>query len=164
MELNIAKVSNTILYMIKNKVAGLNDKKISILLFLMEYNHQKDFNTSMFNETFIKDTRNPEPVILGDIFNIIANDKDVDEEDERLYIIQELLAYLDIEIISKGKYNELKFIKMEEDFDKDLFTNDEFKILSKITKQYKVHTARNLANVCFDIEKVRQTPKGEVII
>ena len=164
MHLNIAKVTNTILFMIKHKVANLNDKKLSILLFLIQYNHQKNFNTSIYNETFIKDTRNPEALVLGDIFDIIANDKDLEEDDERLYIIQEFLAYLDIEIISKGKYNELKFIKMEEDFDKSLFTKDEFEIISKITKQYKVHTTRNIANACFDIEEVRQTPKGEVII
>jgi len=101
---------------------------------------------------------------LTEIFNIIANNQDVDENDDRLYIIQELLDHLDIEILSKSKYTELKFVKMEEDFDKDVFSSKELKIISKICQEYKNDTPRKIANSCFSIDKVRQTSVGDIII
>jgi len=35
--MDITKVANFILYMIENKVSYINDKKLSILLFLIDY-------------------------------------------------------------------------------------------------------------------------------
>ena len=164
MNINITKITNTILYMIDKKVAHLNDKKLSTLLFLIDYNHLKNCGEKIFYETYIKSTRSPEPKILSSIFDVIAKDQDLDEEDERLFIIQEFLDNLDIEIFKKEKYVELKFIKMEEDFDESLFTKDEFKTIDKIISKYKNETPRKMANVCFAIDKVRETQINEQII
>ncbi len=164
MKLNITKIANAILYMLDNKVSQLNDKKLSIMLFLIDYNHLKNCGGKIFGETYIKSSRNPEPKILLDIFDIIANSDDLKDDDERLYIIQELLDHLDIEVLTKQKYIELKFLKMEEEFDEDLFTKEEFKTINKIVEKYKNETPRKMANVCFSIDKVRETSKGEVII
>ncbi len=114
MKIDITKIANTILYMMDNKVLHLNDRKLSILLFLMEFNHLENCQEKLFNETYLKTNRNPEPVILADLFDIIANNLDLDEDDERLILITELLDYLDIEIIAKENYIELEFIKMDE--------------------------------------------------
>ncbi|MCK5293359.1 MAG: DUF4065 domain-containing protein [Arcobacteraceae bacterium] len=164
MKPNITKIANAILYMLKNKISHLNDKKLAILLFLIDYEHQNKFKTKIFDEIYIKSNRNPEPKTLGNIFNIIANSEDLEDSDERLYMIQELLDHLDIEVLTKQKYIELNFIKMEEQFDEDLFTEEEFKTISKIVKLYKNETTRKIANICFNIDKVRETAKGEVII
>ncbi|MEA3513633.1 MAG: DUF4065 domain-containing protein [Campylobacterota bacterium] len=164
MRLDITKIANTIVYMLDHKVLHLNDKKLSILLFLIEYNHIENFNDKIFGEIYIKTNRNPEAKTIGEIFNIITNDKDLEEDDERLYIIQELLDYLDIEILDKTKYKELNFIKMEEEFDKSLFTKDELRTIDDIVQQYKNETPRKMANICFSIDKVRETTNGEVII
>ena len=164
MNLNISKIANTVLYMIDNKVAHLNDKKLSTMLFLIDYNHLENCSNKIFNEVYIKTNRNPEPKTIANIFNVIANDKDLDEEDERLYIIQEFLEYLDIEIYNKDKFNELKFIKMEEDFDESLFSKDELKTINKVVTLYKKETPRKMANICFSIQKVRETNNGEIII
>ncbi len=164
MKLNITKVANTILYMLKMKVSHLNDKKLSVLLFLIDYHHEERFNAKIFDETYIKSNRNPEPKILSDIFDIIANSEDLEEDDERLYIIQELLDHLDIEVLTKEKYIELNFIKMEEDFDESIFTKDELDTITTITQKYKKLTPRKLANICFNIDKVRETKINEVII
>ncbi|WP_321315226.1 type II toxin-antitoxin system antitoxin SocA domain-containing protein [Halarcobacter sp.] len=164
MKIDITKIANVILYMLENDVKHLNDKKLSILLFLIEFEHLKNFNEKIFNEKFIKQKRNPEPVILGEIFDIVANGEDLDEDDERLYLITELLDYLDIEILTKEKFIELNFLKMEEDFDKSLFSKEEIETISNITKKYQEDTARKVANACFQIEEVRQTPLDEFII
>ncbi|WP_320033752.1 type II toxin-antitoxin system antitoxin SocA domain-containing protein [Halarcobacter sp.] len=164
MKIDITKIANVILYMLENDMKHLNDKKLSILLFLIEFEHQKNFNKKIFNEQFIKQKRNPEPMILSEIFDIIANNEDVDEDDERLYLITELLDYLDIEILTKEKFIELNFIKMEEDFDKSLFSKDEMETISNITNKYQEDTARKVANACFQIEEVRQAPLDEIII
>ena len=164
MKLNITKIANAILYMLDNKVLHLNDKKLAILLFLIDYKHLEKFDTKIFGEIYIKSNRNPEPETLGNIFDIIANSEDLEEDDERLYIIQELLDHLDIEVLTKQKYIELKFLKMEEEFDEDLFTKEEFKTISKIVEKYKNETPRKMANICFSIDNVRETAKGEVII
>ncbi len=150
--------------MLDNKVSHLNDKKVAVLLFLMDYKHLEKFDAKIFGETYIKSKRNPEPKTLGNIFDIIANSEDLEEADERLYIIQELLDHLDIEILTKEKYIELKFLKMEEEFDESLFEKEELKTLIKIVAQHKNKTPRKMANLCFSIDKVRETANGEVII
>ncbi len=164
MELNITKIANAILYMIDNKVTQLNDKKLAILLFLIDYNNLETCGDKVFGETYIKANRNPEPKVLTEIFDIVANSDDLEEGDERLYVIQELLDHLDIEVLTKQKYIELKFLKMEEEFDEELFTKEEFKTINKIVEKYKNETPRKMANICFSIDKVRETAKGDVII
>lgn len=164
MNVDMTKVANVILYMLHKKVEHLNDKKLSIMLFLMEYNHLKFCDAKIFNEEFIKNSRNPEPVLLGELFDVIANNEDLDEEDERLYFIQELLDYLDIELVERKKFVELKFIKMEEEFDESIFNEDEMKTIHKIVSEYKESSTRNIANACFQIDDLRKIPNGEVII
>jgi hypothetical protein len=161
----MTKVANIILYMLHKKVNQLNDKKVLIMLFLMDYNHLNFCGSKITNEKYIKSARYPEAVVLSEIFEIIANEEDLDEEDERIYLIQELLDYLDIEICPKNNFIELNFIKLaNEDFDESIFSKDEMKTIHKIVSLYKDTSARNLANECFSIEDVRKTAKGEIII
>ena len=162
--IDITKIANVILYMIHKKVTHLNDKKLSILLFLIDYNHKKYCGKTIFNEEYIKDSRHPEPVVLGELFSIIANNEDLEEDDPKLYLIQELLDYLDIEVIEKKSFIELQFIKMEEEFDEELFSADELKTIHKVVLEYLNTTPRNIANDCFKIDIVRETPKGEKVL
>ncbi len=164
MNFDITKIAHTILYMLDNEVKHLNDKKLSILLFLMDYNHLTNCEDKIFGDEYIKSKRNPEPKILGDIFSIIANDEDLKEDDERLYLITELLEYLDIEILEKKDFVELKFIKMEEEYDESFFDKEELKTINKIVSKYRNETTRHIANATFKIEKVRETANNEVII
>lgn len=164
MKIDITKIANVILYMLEKDVKHLNDRKVAILLFLMDFENQKKTGEKIFNEDYIKDKRNPEPVVIGEIFEIIANSEDLDEEDERLYIIQELLDYLDIEVLTKDKFIELKFIKMEEEFDKSLFSRKELNSIEAIIEKYAEDTARKVANATFKIQKVRDTALNEIII
>ncbi|WP_417333863.1 type II toxin-antitoxin system antitoxin SocA domain-containing protein [Halarcobacter sp.] len=164
MKIDITKIANVILYMLEKDVKHLNDRKVAILLFLMDFENQKKTGEKIFNEEYIKDKRNPEPVVIGEIFEIIANSEDLDEEDERLYIIQELLDYLDIEVLTKDKFIELKFIKMEEEFDKSLFSRKELNSIEAIIEKYAEDTARKVANATFKIQKVRDTALNEIII
>jgi uncharacterized phage-associated protein len=164
MKIDITKIANVILYMLDNEVLHLNDKKLSIMLFLMDFNHLQATGKKIFGEDYIKQKRNPEPLILSEIFDIIANSEDLDEEDERLYLITELLDYLDIEILTKESFIELKFLKMEETFGESLFDKEEMKTIKKVVDKYKDETARKIANATFQIEKVRETALNEVII
>lgn len=164
MNIDMTKVANVILYMLHKQVKHLNDKKVSIMLFLIDFNHQKYCGKKLFNEEYIKGPRHPEAVVMGELFDIVANEEDLDEEDERIFLMQELLDYLDIEVIAKEKFIELNFIKMEEDFDESLFDKDEMKTIHKIVSEYQEASARNIANDCFKIDEVRNTPKGELII
>lgn len=164
MKIDITKVANAILYMIEQEVLHLNDRKASILLFLCDFHNQEKHSKKIFNEEYIKDKRNPHPVVLGEIFDIIANSEDLEEDDERLYIIQELLDYLDIEVITKENFIELKFLKMEEEFDKSLFSKEELKTINDVIQKYKDETPRKVANSTFKIQKVRDTNLDEVII
>ena len=164
MNFDITKVANAIVYMLDNNVQHLNDKKLSILLFLMDYSNVDNYKEKIFGEQYIKEKRQPEPKIISDIFDILANDLDLDEEDERRYLITELLEYVDIEIFEKNKFIELKFVKMEEEFDKSLFSKKEMITMDTIIEKYKDETARKVANATFQKEKVRNTNLGEVII
>ncbi len=164
MNFDMTKIAHVILYMLHKKVKNLNDKKLLIMLFMMDYNHFKHCGKKIFGDDYIKHSRNPEGKILSEIFDIIANEEDLDEEDERLYLIQELLDYLDIEVSANDKFIELKFVKMEEEFDETLFSSDELKTIQKVINEHQNTTVRNLANETFKIEEVRKTNKGEVII
>ena len=164
MKLDITKVANVVLYMIDENVLHLNDRKLSILLFLMDFNHLENCEDKIFGDEYIKDKRNPEPKILSELFDIIANQEDLEEEDERLFLIQELLDYIDIEIETNEKFIELKFIKMEEEFDESLFNKEELKTINKVIQKYKNETARKIANACFQIDKVRETTLNDIII
>lgn len=164
MNIDMTKVANVILYMLHKQVQYLNDKKLIIMLFLIDYNHKKYCEEKIFGDEYIKEKRNPHAAITGEIFDIIANGEDLDEEDERLFLIQELLDYLDIEIITKKEFIELKFIQMEEEFDDTLFSKDEMKTIHKVVEEFKEISPRNIANACFKIDEVRQTALGEVIL
>jgi len=161
---DITKVANAIVYMLDNNVQHLNDKKLSILLFLMDYSNVDNYKEKIFGEQYIKEKRQPEPKILSDIFDILANDLDLDEEDERRYLITELLEYVDIEVFEKDKFIELKFVKMDEEFDESLFSKKEMKTMDSIIEKYKEETPRKVANATFQKEKVRDTALGDVII
>ncbi len=164
MKLDITKIANVILYMLDENVTQLNDRKLSILFFLMDYSHQKATGEKLFGEEYIKDKRNPEPSVLSEIFDIIANGEDLEEDDERLFLIQELLDYLDIEIHTHDKFIELRFIKMEEEFDETLFDKEEMKTIKKIVEKYKDESPRKVANACFKLDEVRDTKLNEIII
>jgi hypothetical protein len=150
--------------MMDKNVPQLGEKKLAILLFLIDFNHFEEFGTKVFGETYIKANRNPQPKVLTNMFDIIAYDKDIDEDDEQFYFIQELLDHLNIKIIKKKNYVELNFKKIEEDFDKSLFSSDELKTLNSVVEKYKKFTPRKIANVCFSIDRVRETDNGEVVI
>ena len=162
--MDITKVANFILYMIANKVSHINDKKLSILLFLIDYKSLQTYDMKIFGEDYIKAPRSPEPKILTELFDIIANEEDLEDDDERLYLIQELLDFVDIEIVKKTNFIELQFVKFEEEFDKSIFTRKELKLIDSIIEKYRDTTVRNIANACFKIDKVRETANGEVII
>lgn len=160
----MTKVAYATIHMLDNNTLHLNDKKLSVMLFLMDYNHNKEFGTTIFGEEYIKSKRNPEAKTLGELFDVIANDEDLDEDDERLYLIQELIDYVDIEIYERKGFIELKFIKMEEEFDSSVFSKEELKTINKVINLYKDTTARNIANDCFKIDEVRETASGDVIL
>jgi len=164
LKLDINKVANVTLYMLEKKVENLNDKKLLALLFMMDNAHLEEHGEKIFGDTYIKAKRTPEAEIMGDIFDIIANDIDLEEDDERLYIITEFLEFLDIEILAKEKFIELNFVKMEEDYDKSIFSENEKIIIGATVAKYLTETPRQMANATFGIEKVRTTPVGEVII
>ena len=162
--MDITKVANLILYMIEKKVSIINDKKVSLLLFLIDFESLKTDGSKIFNDKYIKQARNPEPKVLTNIFEIIENEDDLEEDDPNLYLIQELLDFVNIEIVKNKKFIELQFTKYEEDFDGSLFSKKEFLLIDTILEKYKETTIRSLANNCFKIDEVRQTPLGDIII
>ena len=86
----MTKVANVILYMLHKQVKHLNDKKVAIMLFLMDYNHLKYCEKKIFNDEYIKGTRHPEPVIVSELFDIVENEEDLEEDDEIIFLMQEL--------------------------------------------------------------------------
>lgn len=162
--IDMTKVANIILYMLHKQTKTLNNKKIELMLFFMENNHLNFCNEKIINETFIKDKRGVKAVVLSELFEIIINEDILDEEDDRVYFIQELMDFLDIEIVEKENFKELKFSKLDEDFDEGIFSKDELRTIHKIITLYKDTSVRNLSNECFSIDKVRQTENQEVIL
>ena len=94
-----------------------------------------------------------------------ANQKEFeDEDDDRVFFIQELMDFLEIEIVEKERFKELKFSKLDEDFDETIFTSDELKSIHKVINLYKDTSVRNLSNECFSLEKVRKSENGTIVL
>ncbi len=164
MYIDMTKVANIILYMLHKQVKALNHKKIELMLFFIEKNHLDFCGKKIINETFIKTSRGIKPLILDELFNIIIDEIDFeDEEDDRVFFIQELMDFLEIDIVEKENYKELKFYKLDEEFDESIFTKDEITTIHKIVTLYKDTSVRNLSNECFSMQKVRDTINDEVI-
>jgi len=163
MNINMTKIANIILYMLHKQVKNLNNKKVELLLFFIEQNHLNFCNKTIVNETFIKDKRGVKALVLDELFEIILNEENLEDEDDRVFFIQELLDFLQIDIIEKESFKELKFSKLDEDFYEDIFTKEELKTIHKIVNLYKDTTVRALSNECFSLDKVRTTKQGEVI-
>ncbi|HJE03758.1 hypothetical protein AAX26_01568 [Aliarcobacter thereius] len=164
--INITKLANIILYLIHKQVKSLNHKKLELLLFFIEKNHIDFCGKKIINETFIKTPRGVKALVLDDLFSIILEEKvfNEDEEDDRIFFIQELMDFLDIEIVEKESYKELLFYKLEEDFDESLFSQSEMRTITKVLNEYKDISVRNLANESFSLEIVRKTDKDEVVL
>ena len=165
MNIDMTKVANIILYMLHKQVKALNHKKIELMLFFIEYNHLNFCNQKIVNETFIKTSRGVKPLVLDELFNLIIDDVEFeDEEDDRVFFIQELIDFLEIDIVEKPTFRELKFAKIDEDFDETIFTYDELKSIHKVINLYKDTSVRNLSNECFSLEKVRKSENGTIVL
>lgn len=164
MNSDITKIANIILYMLHKQVKSLNNKKIELMLFFMEFNHLKFCEKKIVNEIFIKEKRGVKASTLGELFDLILDEVILDEDDERVYFIQELMDFLEIDIVEKDNFKELKFKKLDEDFNEDIFSKDELKTVHKVVTLYKDFSVRNLANECFSIDLVRKTADGEIVI
>ena len=164
MNSDITKIANIILYMLHKQVKSLNNKKIELMLFFMEFNHLKFCEKKIVNEIFIKEKRGVKASTLGELFDLILDEVILDEDDERVYFIQELMDFLEIDIVEKDSFKELKFKKLDEDFNEDIFSKDELKTVHKVVTLYKDFSVRNLANECFSIDLVRKTADGEIVI
>lgn len=162
---DITKVANLILYMLHKKVKNLNDKKLTLMMFFMEYNHMQFCNSKIFFDTYIKQKRNPEGLILSDLFDVIANEEELEDDDLRTYLIDELCEYVNIDINKKETFVELKFsVNENEEFDEELFTKDEIRTIQKIINTYSETSVRNLANETFNLDVVRNAQIDEIII
>ncbi|RBQ32121.1 DUF4065 domain-containing protein [Arcobacter sp. FW59] len=162
--IDMTKVANIILYMLHKQTKALNNKKIELMLFFMEYNHFNFCNSKIINETFIKDKRGVKALVLSELFEIILNEDILEEDDDRVYFIQELMDFLDIEIVEKDNFKELRFAKLDEDFDEGIFSKDELRSIHKIVNLYKDTSVRNISNDCFSIDKVRVCQNQEIIL
>ncbi len=162
--MDMTKVANVILYMLHKQVKLLNDKKLSILLFLMDYNHLKYCGKKIFGDEYIKGARSPEPKLLSELFDVIINEEILEDDDERVFFIQEILDNVDMDIIERENFTEVKFVEIGIEYDEDLFDDDELKTINKLVNQYKEATPRVIANDTFKIDEYRAKEKGEVII
>lgn len=164
MKIDITKIANAIVLMIDKKVKHLDDRKLSIMLFLIDYNHKKIHNEIIFADDYIKNKKLPQSQTLNELYDLIASEEDIDEEDERFYLIEELIEYINIDITPKEKFTELKFSKTEdEEFDDELFSKEELKTINKIIQEFKDSSFRNISNEPFGIDLFRQTEDLDLI-
>ena len=161
---DVTKVANLILYMLHKKVKHLNDKKLTLMIFFIEFNHTEYCGSKIFFDTYIKQKRNPEGLILSDLFDLIANEEELEEDDLRQFLINELCEYVEIDINKKDTFVELKFTPLDEEFDEELFSKDEMKTIQKTINAYSETSVRNLSNETFSLDIVRNTEIDNIIL
>ena len=164
MNIDITKIANAIILMIDKKVKHLDDRKLSIMLFLIDYNHKQAHGEVIFTDDYIKNKKLPQSQTLTELFDLIASEEELDEDDERFYLIEELIEYINIDITPKEKFTELKFSKNEdEDLDDEIFEKEELKTIKKVIKAFEDTTFRNISNEPFALDLFRDTKDGEMI-
>ena len=77
----MTKVANVILYMLHKQVKHLSDKKVAIMLFLMDYNHLKFCEKKIFNEIIAKKEKMGQFIVINKIDGL-WNKGDVENEDD----------------------------------------------------------------------------------
>ena len=108
MNIDMTKIANIILYMLHKQVKALNHKKIELLIFFIELNHINFCGKKILGETFIKTPRGVKAEVLDELFTLILDEVEFeDEEDDRVFFIQELMDFLEIEIVEKERFKEL---------------------------------------------------------
>ena len=120
--------------------------------------------SKVFFDTYIKQKRNPEGLILSDLFDLIANEEELEEDDLRQFLINELCEYVEIDINKKDTFVELKFTPLDEEFDEELFSKDEMKTIQKTINAYSETSVRNLSNETFSLDIVRNTEIDNIIL
>src|SRR5574344_1938632 len=114
MNIDMTKIANIILYMLHKQVKALNHKKIELLIFFCELNHLNFCGKKILGETFIKTSRGVKAEVLDELFTLILDEVVFeDEEDDRVFFIQELMDCEEIEIIEKERFKELKLSKLD---------------------------------------------------
>ena len=97
MNIDMTKIANIILYMLHKQVKALNHKKIELLIFFCELNHLNFCGKKILGETFIKTSRGVKAEVLDELFTLILDEVEFeDEEDDRVFFIQELMDFLQI--------------------------------------------------------------------
>ena len=92
MNIDMTKIANIILYMLHKQVKALNHKKIELLIFFIELNHINFCGKKILGETFIKTSRGVKAEVLDELFTLILDEVEFeDEEDDRVFFIQTLL-------------------------------------------------------------------------
>ena len=134
------------------------------MIFFMEFNHTEYCGSKIFFDTYIKQKRNPEGLILSDLFDLIANEEELEEDDLRQFLINELCEYVEIDINKKDTFVELKFTPLDEEFDEELFSKDEMKTIQKTINAYSETSVRNLSNETFSLDIVRNTEIDNIIL
>ena len=164
MKFDITKVANAIIYMLDSESRFLNHRKIALMIFLVDFYHLEQYGVKVFGDDYVKDPREPKSVMLDNLFQVIIEDDEIDETDDSYFLIGELMEYLDIDVIHRGRYKELKFFKRYESFNDEMFSETEFEILEYIIKKYKNETSRKTANSIFRIDDFRAVDNGDIII
>lgn len=141
---DIKKLSNFIIYFIKNDVKFLGITKLMKLCFFADKYHLEAYGKPMLNKNYTKMEKGPVPMFA---YSLIKDSIKMDMEDELGNDVQEFTKYIKIKERQSG---ELSRFETTLDFDKKFFSKSQIIILEKLLNEFRDMDKHKISSLSHD--------------
>ena len=154
---NIEKVANSIVLAIDCGVKHLTKTKMVKMLFFADRYHLQRYAKPIFGDTYFKLPFGPIPTLTLNTINSMNRRDNSDFESYK----NKLTEYVDLKE-QEVQYDNLVFAK-KKDFNKNLFSKSEIKVLKEVFKEFKNSTASEVSRRSHETEEYQNANNNSII-
>jgi uncharacterized phage-associated protein len=148
---SIGKVANAIILALDLGVKNLGKTKLMKLFFFADREHLRRYGRPIFFDSYIKEKMGPVPSIT---YGIISSYNDKEQDDFREEV-KELLQWIEIEEKDVGYTRPMMQFKKKREFDPEVFSKSELKILREVFTKFKEVTAEKVSELSHELPEYR---------
>ena len=156
---SIEKVANAIILALDLGVENLGKTKLMKLLFFADKEHLRRYGRPIFFDTYFKEKMGPVPSIT---YNIISSYNDLEKDDFKEEV-QELLKWVEIREEDIGYPRPMITFKKKREFEEELFSRSELKVLKEVFLRFKNVTAEEISELSHKLPEYQRADMYEPI-
>jgi len=156
---NVQKVANAIILALELGVKRLGKTKLMKLLFFADREHLRRYGRPIFYDRYIKEKMGPVPSITYGIISSY-NDKELDDFKEE---VRELLSWVEIEEREVGHSRPMMQFKKKKEFDAELFSRSELKVLKEVFSRFKDANAEEISELSHKLPEYSSAALYDII-